>query len=454
MTDTRNFKSKIVNSAKLSGAQFGSRILLRLVSTIVLTRLLAPETYGVFAVVLMYRFILEMLSDLGLRSVILTKEGDLDAPFMQTCWTVSLARGLAIAAGSGGIALVIAGLQSRGVFAPDNAYSAPDLPLAIFALGCVGIIASAESVNRYEYERKMLFGRVTIGMVLANVAGLLATIAFAYMLRSVWALVLGAALQAIFLVVFSHLAFKGAPMRPGFNRDALRIIIARGKWILSHSFLTASSMSADRLFLGFAMSSSVFGYYFIARQLAEFAAQFLRSLNSQMGLQVFRYVLDAPAEKIRKNYYRYRLFFDMTAGLIAGGFFATASLLVGILYDDRYAGVAPLLQVLCLSILLTGPLLMRDAYSAERKFRTITFMRLISATTLWVGLVITLVIYDWLQGALVLIAFYRLPEALLWMHIGTRRGWVVLWRETLPLVFFVTGYVAGEGVTLLARSLW
>ena len=59
-----SLRGRILSSVKLSSLQFASQIALRLISTIVLTRLLAPEIYGVFAVVLLYRYLLEMFSDL------------------------------------------------------------------------------------------------------------------------------------------------------------------------------------------------------------------------------------------------------------------------------------------------------------------------------------------------------------------------------------------------------
>ena len=138
-TSSGTLRKKIFTSAKLSAVQFGSNIGLRLISTVVLTRLLAPEVYGVFAVVLLYRQLLEMLSDIGIRDVILTKEGDLDAPFLSTCWTVSILRGALIFLVSGLIALVIFWLQRQGVFPTESSYVDPVLPLAIFVLGVLAL---------------------------------------------------------------------------------------------------------------------------------------------------------------------------------------------------------------------------------------------------------------------------------------------------------------------------
>lgn len=438
-----------MSSAGYSSLQFMSQIGLRLVSTVVLTRLLTPEIYGVFAIVLLYRYLLEMFSDLGIRSVILTKEGETDATFLRTCWTVSMLRGGIILAVSCLIALVIAALQGIGLFAADNAYAAPVLPYAIAALGGVSLISSLQTTNRYVYERDMLFGRLTIGMLLSNTLGLIATIALAWWLRSVWALVIGAYIQWGTLTVYSYAAFRGPAMRICFDRPSLKIIVARGKWIIGHSTLTALSQAADRLVLGFVMTSSLFGFYYIARQIIDLISGFLTTVHAQMGLQVFTRIMGKGPEDFRTKYYRYRLFFDALAGASAGGLIVLAPLLVDLVFDDRYGQVAPFVQLLIFVLLPIGSLLLREAYSAERKFREMTFLSLISTLTLWAGLLTTV----WLgsvTASLLVIALHRLPETVILWWLSARRGWIIPWREGLVLVFFGLG----AGLGWVALTLW
>lgn len=447
-----SFRSRVLASVKLSSLQFLSRIGLRLVSTVVLTRLLAPEIYGVFAVVLVYRFILEMLSDLGLRSVILTYEGKLNDTFLRVCWSVSILRGVVIFLLSALIGLGIFWLQGTGAFSEDSAYRAATLPLAITALGASSFLAGFLSMNRYATERDMKFGQVTIGTISANVIGLIVTIVLAYFLRSVWALVLGTVAQTLVLVLHSHLAFAGPRMRPAMNREALSIIFARGKWIIGHSSLTAASQAADRLMLGFVTASATFGYYYIARQVLELVNTFLHSIHTQMGLQVFTHILKTP-ETVRKNYYRYRLFYDLPAGLAAGGLFVLAPTLVDIVFDDRFANVAPIIQVLVFALPLLGPLTLREAYSAERRFRDMTLLSVVSASTLWAGLLLATLTFGSFVGALWVIALYRLPEVLL-LYVGAwRRRWFVWWREALIPLIFATGAGLGWLVDLAWQAI-
>lgn len=454
LSDKRpDFRRKILNSAKLSSLKFMSDIGLRLVSTVVLTRLLTPEIYGVFAIVLVYLYLLEMFSDLGIRSLVLTKEGEVEDDFLRTCWTVTILRGLLIALISVAIAATIGLMQAQGIFASDNPYSAEVLPWAIVALGATASLVGFQSPMAFVSERKMDFGRVTWVAIVTNVIGLVATVALAFYLRSIWALVLGNVVKSCTQVALSFLVFRGPPMRLHMSREYLGIVIGRGKWIIGHSILTAFSQSADRLVLGFVMTSSTFGFYFIARQLVDLVLRFLMSIDAQMGLQVFTHLHQSATAEFRRNYYRYRLFFDALAGLSTGGLIVVAPLLVRIVFDDRYQGVAPIVQTLIWGVLLVGPLLLRSAFSAERRFKEMTLLSVVSVLTLWIGLGVSIFIFDSVNIALSVIALHRLPEAMVCTLWGGDRDWVVIWREFIGFGFCVVGMLAGWAVILLWNAL-
>lgn len=448
-----SLRAKIERSAQLSVIKYGGNYGLRLVSTLVLTRLLAPEIYGVFAVVFLYMYILEMSSDLGLRSLILTKEGEVSENFLRTCWTVSILRGLVILVLSCAIGGGIALLQARDVFAPDSPYMAEVLPWAIAALGLGALIYGFESPMRFMNERRMAFGKVTVVDLVRNVVTLIATIALAYYLRSVWALVLGAMIRSVVHVGLSFAVFRGVTFYPRLDRDDLRLLLTRGKWILSQSMLGGLAQASDRLFLGLVMSSTTFGFYYIARQLVDMVPQFLKAMNGQMGLQVFSQLHQQSLTDFRRKFYRYRLVFDAFAGLSAGGLIILAPLLVEIVFDDRYAGVASIMQILILAVLPVASIIMRSIFNAKREFRYTTMLWVLSIVTLWVGLSVSVFIFDSTLMALFVIALYQFPETAVLLIIGKRRGWVSLRREPMVLAFFTLGAGLGWGVLQLWEFL-
>ena len=71
-----------------AGQQF-----MRLLSNLVLTRLLFPEAFGMMALIQTFTAGLQMFSDIGLRpSIIQNKRGE-DPDFLNTAWTLQIIRG-------------------------------------------------------------------------------------------------------------------------------------------------------------------------------------------------------------------------------------------------------------------------------------------------------------------------------------------------------------------------
>ena len=127
--------------------------------------------------------------------------------------------------------------------------------------------------------------------------------------------------------------------------------------------------------------------------------------------------------------------------------------MVQIIFDDRYQGVAPIVQVLIWSVLLVGPTLLRDAFIAERRFKRITLLSLVTTSTLCIGLGITIFVFDSVSAALMVIALHRLPEAMIITLLGGDRDWVIVWREFISFVFCGIGALAGWGILLLWKFL-
>lgn len=448
----RSLKQKIIISSGLSIGSFGFLAVLRLLSTIILTRLLAPEIFGVFAVMIMFIFILSMFSDLGIRSLILTRESEVDQHFLRNCWTVQLVRGLVVSLLLLLLSLTMMFLQLVEVFPSDSSYAAPVLPQAIAVTSIGFLILSAEFPTRYVYEREMKFGTVTIAEVSLAVVNFLATVGLAYIFRSIWALVLGYLVSACIQVAFSKLLFRGPSMRLAWDRDIVSIIIGRGKWIVGHSALSAVASMTDRLLLGGFMSATDFGFYHIARQIVDMPALLLSRIHSQIGLQVFtEFHAEGNQEGFRQKYYRYRFIFDSVAMICCGILVAVAPTLVGIIYDDRYAGVAVMLQILALGLPLGGFAILREAFSAQRRFREMTMLSLIQTATVCIGLYLALPVFGSVPAALFVVALHRIPEIVVLLVKGYLEGWVAPLKEFRNLPFLVVGLMLGWLMDVAAR---
>ncbi len=446
-SDRDSLRQKILASAALSTIVFATQVISRILSTVVLTRMLAPEVFGVFAVVLMFIFILEQFSDIGVRSLILTKEEDLDDGFLRSCWTAQILRGVLICGVCGLLAIGLSALQGAGYFLPESSYADAALPYAVAAIGGVAIITGFSSPAKFMYEREMKFRQISLEMLITTVLTVMITIGLAYWLRNIWALVLGNLVRALIVLALSFLMFNGPTMRLHWSVPDFRLIIARGKWIISHSALSAIVAVADRLILGFAMSASSFGFYYIARQIVELVELFLNSVHGQMGLQVFTALQkDGDPARLSSRYYQYRMLFDGIAMFGAGAFLTFAPTLVDIIYDDRYTDVAIMIQILAIGLILIGPGLLREAYSAQRRFREMTMLSLVRAASIWTGLAVAVVGFGSVTAGLFVVALHRIPETAILLLKGRGEGWVSWLLEVRLMPLVAVGAAFGWGL--------
>jgi len=440
-------RGKILTSAALSSMVFVVGLFIRIVSTVILTRLLAPEVFGVFAVVFMFIFILEQFSDIGVRSLILTREGELDDGFLQSCWTAQIIRGVFIFVICQFLTLGLFWCQGAGIFPEGSAYAEPALPWAVAVIGCNSILVGFASTRKFVYEREMKFVQVSKETLISAVVSTTITILLAFWLRNIWALVWGFLAGTTLNVILSYAMYGGAKMRLNWDWPNFQIIIARGKWIIGQSGLSSLIAVADRLILGLGMSATTFGFYYIARQIVEMVEQFLNKLHMQIGLQVFTELQkDGDAESLRRRYYRYRIAFDGLALFSAGAFLTFGPTLVGIVYDDRYAEVGSMIQILAFGLFMLGPGLLREAYSAQRRFRDMTMLSLVRAASIWGGLLVAILVFGSVTAALFVVALHRIPELIVLLVMGRRDGWVSLLKEVrlLPLIF--VGMAVGWGM--------
>ena len=112
----RTMAQRVMLSSSYTVIQFGLSALLRIVSTIILSRLLEPAIFGVFAVVLMLQFLISQFTDVGFRPIALSYEKGLSHQFIQSIWTAKLIRGGFLFLLIIGLGYGLGVLQAAGMF--------------------------------------------------------------------------------------------------------------------------------------------------------------------------------------------------------------------------------------------------------------------------------------------------------------------------------------------------
>ena len=126
---TAPLKSRIIKAtAWLIGGNVSSQML-RLISNLLLTRLLTPDAFGLVASVNTLYFGLVMFSDFGVWQSVVKSEDGTNPRFLGTAWSIQLLRGVLLCAVVLALSLGLHIAAGMGVFEANTAYADPRLPL-------------------------------------------------------------------------------------------------------------------------------------------------------------------------------------------------------------------------------------------------------------------------------------------------------------------------------------
>lgn len=310
---------------------------IRLASTLALTRLLAPEVFGLMSLAWVFLGLLGMLSDVGTTaSVIRSPRGD-DPNFLDTAWSVQAVRGLCLA----GLVLLLAWPVSQ-------LYAEPQLFPVLCAVSVMPAIQGLGSISSATCRRHVQLGRLTIIGSAGQIMTTLLNILFAWWLGSVWALVLGSIFGVMFGVIASYLWLPPYSPRLRFHRDVLGEIVTFGRWVLLATMFTYFGGQGSTAIMGLEVPVETLGLITIATTLAFALSDLILRILGQVAFpalsRAYREKRDfaGTVNRIKKL-----IFFLVLPGFITLSL--SSQWIINLLYDPRYAEAGIFLRLLALN---------------------------------------------------------------------------------------------------------
>lgn len=351
MTEKRSLRQRIVHAGIWTIGGHASSQALRLLSNLLMTRLLMPEAFGIMAIATAFMLGLALFSDVGLgQSVVRSKRGH-EAAFANTVWTLQAMRGGLICVLSMGLAFALHILAQRGFFSQDSVYVQPQLPWVLFALSLSTVVAGTESTKMAMANRALDVRKITQIELLSQIGALVLMVTWAFFAQSIWALVGGAIASAAIRTTLSHTLIPGPKNRFHWDTAAAREILGYGKWIFLSSILGFAVANGDKFILGGLVSASTLGMFSLATFLIGAIQQVFTKLGSSVAFPTFCEVARTNPENLRTAYYKMRLPVDIASLFAAGFLFAAGHVVANVLYDQRYKEVGYLLEILSISLL-------------------------------------------------------------------------------------------------------
>ena len=329
-----SFKLLFMGTMWTIGA-FGVATAIRFASNVILTRMLAPELFGLMLIVNTFRVGIELISDVGIGQNIVYSDHADDPEFYNTAWTIQIFRGITL-----WLIFTIAATPL------SQFYKLPILYAVISVTGIGILLGGFTSVSRDLLKKRMLFARLnTFELSIAFISSAIA-ILLAYFNRTIWSLVIGGVIASAIVMAGSFFLPPKVHLRVHLSKKYTREIFHFGKWIFIASILYFLSMNFDRLYVAKMVPIKMLGVYGIARAMADLTGTLVQRIGSYVLFPFIASHIQTPRALLHEQLAPLRFRFLLLSASAFAIVIGTGDLLIKCIYDERYHAAAWMLPVL------------------------------------------------------------------------------------------------------------
>lgn len=372
-----SYKNRVVNAVAISG---GSRLVIQLISlgyTITLARLLAPDDFGLIAMVAVFTGFAGLLADFGLGSALIQKKDVTEVHYSTVFWT-NLVLGFFFTG------LILISSDWIAAF-----YERQELSLIAKILSLQFVLAAIRLVPSERLAKELHFGYIAI----ANLMGMLLAGALAIYMAlegyGVWALVWQSVVSTLVTTVVTCLAGRWTPQFI-FSFRALKELFSFSVYLFGTQMIQYGARTVDKLLAGRYLGGDAVGVLERAQTLVLFP---LRNISHVVGNVMFPALslVQDDLARIRKVYLRSTqaialVTFPMMLGMIA----VADNFIIGVL-GEQWVQMVPIIRILCIAgiassiVTITGSVYLSQGAS-RLQFRVNLVTRPIAIVGVVVGL--------------------------------------------------------------------
>ena len=299
---------------------------------IILARVLHPRDFGMLGIALLILATLETFSRTGFQQALIQRKGDVTS-YLHPTWTVQAVRGVVLCA----ILFICAPYIA-------SFFEAPDAEPIVKAICIILIFQGFTSAGMIIIRKELLFNKQFLFNFVGSAVDFIVAVAAAFILRSVWALVLGMLAGNLVKAVISYFIH---PYRPKISTDFKKMgeLFRFGKWILGSSIVVFLITQGDDFFVGKLLSATMLGCYQMAYRISNTPATEITRIISQVSFPAY--------SKIQENKQRLTGAFGRVLNLtsflsfgIAGLIFALSKDFVIIFMGDKWLPIITPMRVL------------------------------------------------------------------------------------------------------------
>lgn len=322
-----------------AGSSLATQVL-AIVRSVIIARLLTPEDFGLFGMMMTVVAAASALTSFGFdMSVIVKKQEDNSelTRALNTAWTAELVRRLFIS-----IVLLLA------VYPVARFYHEPLLLQIMPVIAITPFIQGFQNIGLVLWRKGLNFAPLVAYEQTSSIIATVIAVVFALVLRNYWALVLIQLTGAVISVALSYLFHSYRP-RLQLDRRLLSESLSFGKHMFFISVMTYVTTTADNVMVGRLIGPAELGAYLLAYNVAVgVPIAILTSVATSVMIPAYAELRGGSSQRIGSVVNQVLAVGAalLTLMLLPLGLFAAE--FIGVVYGAQWSAAVPLLQVLAL----------------------------------------------------------------------------------------------------------
>jgi lipopolysaccharide exporter len=310
--------------------------IIRLGSSLVLTRVLLPEAYGIITILVSILYIIGNIVDTNVTLFIVRDKNAEQPRYLNTAWTLRFIRSVLSAVFLFAFAPLIA----------TRIYDLPSLvlPLRVFSLWFLidgfETMAFALSIRRKQ-ARLQIYSDLA-----ATTLSTTFSIIYCYLYHTFWGMAFGMLLNRLIMTVLSYQFYKDLRPRLFIDRAAAREVLVFSKYTVPSSFLSLGLNQFDKVIFLRLFDLRLLGLYGLASNIAGSIETVISKISQGVlyprCAQMFR---DDPNTATRRYYTENTKLFASILAMPAA-LCGAAHFIISLLYTTRYSQAGSVLQAL------------------------------------------------------------------------------------------------------------
>ena len=245
------FSNKLIQAFSwLFAAQLLSRIS-RLMTTLVVARLLSPEHFGLVAIALATNELANVVARFGSTAALVQCDSKVLQERCKTAWSINWVLGIGLFLIQCGVAIPVA-----------HWYDSPELVMPIVVLALSYLLLPLAQVNVALTLRRNDMRSVAKAEVLQSIADMLLTVTLAFAGFGLWALILP---KVVVIPIWIYIHKTVSPWKPtGFSLFNYKPLLAFSYRVMGVEVLNVVRHNIDYILIGAFLGIEALGIYFFA----------------------------------------------------------------------------------------------------------------------------------------------------------------------------------------------